>query len=379
MKKILFITHALNVGGVTASLINLIKLLTECGYDISVACTSEKAELADKLPDGVHLTVRDEPKHPVLSKIRGIRHRYDSGCQTERMSPEKAYGYYVGHGKYDVEIAFFFGRPIKVLAGSPNKDSKKIIWIHSDYKKCTGYYMGFKNKDDAIAEYMRADVIACCSGDAAKSFTEVIGRSDNVKVIYNYIDAGEIRHLSLEEAVKIPDDGCFRIVTVGRMSEEKGYVRLARASVKLAGEGVAHRLTLVGDGPERSAIEKLIRDSGVTHITLAGKQKNPYPYIRAADLLVCSSYYEGYGIAVAEAMILETPVLSTRCTGPNEILEDGKYGMMADNNDESLYEGLKRMICDREMYLHYKEMTLKRSKFFSRENAVRQLESVLEK
>ena len=126
-------------------------------------------------------------------------------------------------------------------------------------------------------------------------------------------------------------------------------------------------------------IKKAIDERGAGgYITLTGSQKNPYPYIKEADLLVCSSYFEGYNLTVAEAVVLGVPVLSTRCAGPCEILDGGEYGMIVENSEDGLYEGLKKLLCDKALLENYREKAIERRDFFDKEKLLGQILGVIE-
>ena len=111
---------------------------------------------------------------------------------------------------------------------------------------------------------------------------------------------------------------------------------------------------------------------------MTGSQNNPYPYIKNADLLVCASYFEGYNLTVAEALILGVPVLSTDCTGPNEILDRGRYGMIVENSKEGLYRGLKELMDNPEKLDYYKRKAKERLGFFDEEKTIKQITDLFE-
>ena len=110
---------------------------------------------------------------------------------------------------------------------------------------------------------------------------------------------------------------------------------------------------------------------------MTGSQDNPYPYIKSSDLLVCASYFEGYNLTVAEALILGTPVLSTNCAGPNEILDNGKYGLIVDNSEEGLYSGIKDSLDNPEKMQYYKKKARERLDFFNENKIVDKIEELL--
>ena len=109
------------------------------------------------------------------------------------------------------------------------------------------------------------------------------------------------------------------------------------------------------------------------YVRMTGKKDNPYPYIKNADLLVCASFTEGYNLTVAEALVLGTPVLSTDCEGPREILDNGKYGMLVENSEQGLYDGLLRLYDNPHLLEGYKKMTAERMDFFDEERILGQI------
>ena len=137
----------------------------------------------------------------------------------------------------------------------------------------------------------------------------------------------------------------LKIITVGRLSFEKGFDRLIRILKKLERD-FEFELWILGEGPERQKLEDLIDSEKVESVKLLGYQNNPYAFLKKADLYVCSSLFEGYSTSVAEARILGVPVLTTECAGMDEILEKGKYGIIVENNDSALYCGLERVLTD---------------------------------
>lgn len=113
------------------------------------------------------------------------------------------------------------------------------------------------------------------------------------------------------------------------------------------------------------------------YVTLWGMQENPYKYINSADVFICSSHYEGYGLVVAEALILGKPVISTNVSGPAEILENGKYGYLVENSTEGLYLGMKAFLNETGLIDEYHNKALERADFFNPERIVKQIEEIL--
>ena len=114
-------------------------------------------------------------------------------------------------------------------------------------------------------------------------------------------------------------------------------------------------------------------------VTLLGFHKNPYQYVARCNLYVCSSWREGFSTAVTESLVVGTPVVSTNCSGAKELLgENDEYGLVVDNSEEGIYQGMRRMLSDPALLAHYKEQAKLRGTFFSRTTTVRAVEEMLE-
>lgn len=369
MKKILFILPSLEVGGLQRVQVTIANRLATYGHDVTVMILDPVDDLRFELDSRVHFIYKPYKKH-IGNKIPYIRHKfYDSGMWETRASAKKLHRYYIGNEKYDVEIAFFRGLALKIVSGYRNKDVKHLAWVHSDFRKTTSYMNNFKSLEDVKKAYGNLDNVVCVSKEAQRGFSDCIGDPGNLTTIYNILPIDEIRHKAKEKPkIKIKKTA-LNLVLVGRLLDSvKGQKRLIEVVSRLHMEGVDLSLTLVGDGPDEEVIQKEIDSNDLSnYIFMCGNQINPYPYIEQADLLICASYYEGYNLTVAEALILDTPVLSTYCTGPNEILDYGKYGIIVENSTEGLYKGLKRIAKNPRLLLEYKEKAIARKKFFDEE------------
>lgn len=365
MKKILFIVPSLKLGGLERVQVTIANQLAERGHDVTVMMFNPVFDQRDALSDKVRFIYRAPKKH-LGQKIPYIRHTlYDWGLWETRASARQLYDYYVGKERYDVEVAFFRGRAVKIISGSRNPDSVKLAWVHSDFTKCKGITANFADIEAVKKAYAVFDRIVCVSKQAEKAFHERIGLSDKTLTIYNPIPVEEVRKKSLAPCPF--EKKRFTIVSVGHLYHVKGYDRLISACCGLSRSGYEFDLVIVGDGEERENLEKLSKELDFKNLTLAGKQQNPYPYMREADLYVCSSRYEGYNLTVAEALVLGVPVLSTECAGPCELLDNGSYGDIVENSEQGLANGIKRLLDDPGRLSGLKAKAEQRAGFF--ENA----------
>lgn len=381
LRKILFVLPWLKLGGLERVQVNIANALSEKGYDVTVMTLNPENDLKCELSDKVRYVYKPLKPHPIMRRIPYIRYKfYDDGMWETRASAKNLYKYYVGKEHYDVEIAFFRGLPIKIISGSTNKNSVKLAWVHNDFRKAIGYKNNFKNMKAVKNAYEKFDKVVCVSNEAKIGFTEIVGDTNNLTTIYNLLPIKQI----IADADKQPEKDFirsdFNLVLVGRLLDSaKGQIRLIEIVSKLKIEGYDLSLTLVGGGVDEAKIKSVIKaHNAEDFIFMTGNQLNPYPYIKRSDMLICASYFEGYNLTVAEALILGVPVLSTNCTGPNEILDNGKYGIIVENSENGLYVGIKEILDNKDKLLYYKKKAYERLDFFNEEKIVSQIEELFE-
>ena len=170
----------------------------------------------------------------------------------------------------------------------------------------------------------------------------------------------------------------FCFVCVGRLSEVKGYDRLLNIAVRLKSEGFRFRIDIVGDGLLRKELQSYINSNELDDcVTLCGNKDNPYPYIKHADWLVCASYAEGFSSVITEALIIGTPVISTDCSGTDELLGNSEYGIRCENSENGLYEAMKSVLTDDSLYIKYKKKAAEGGRRFNKEQLLQEIEQIL--
>ncbi len=376
MKKIIFVLPSLAIGGLERVQITIANALVSKGYDVTVLCLDPMADLLPLIDKRIKYIYKPYKQHHIMGKLPYVRYKfYDSGMWETRASAKKLYKYYVGNEKFDVEIAFFRGLPIKIISGSTNKFSKKIAWVHNDFTKCSGFVNNFKSIDDVKKAYSVFNKIVCVSNQAKEGFIKVISNFASLVTIYNILP----KNFIIKESNKVPSikilKSDFHFVSVGRLLDNaKGQIRLINVISKLRKEGYNVSLNLVGTGPDECKIKnRIIELKAEDYIYTVGNQINPYPYIKESDLLICSSFFEGFNLTVAEALILDVPVLSTNCTGPNEILDNGKYGIIVENSEEGLYGGLLNVLNNPSILDDLKLRAKERKDFFNENKLLNQI------
>lgn len=378
MKRILFVTESLARGGMERMQVDYANALVNREYDVTIVTYSPNDALKKNLDKRVRLVYRPRNPLKLMRSLPYIHRFYRNDKWEKKASAKTLYKYYVGKEKYDVEIGFYRGPSIKIISGSKNKNSKKFAWVHTDFKLCDPKSITkfFNNIDEVKSAYSEFDKIICVSNEAKESFDEVIGLPDKTTGIYNMISVEKIRQKSQEECPVKKQK--FTIVTVGRLIPDKGYDRLLASVKKLNEEGFDFDLWIIGGGRAENDLKSFAQENKLQNVYFAGMQENPYKYLKHGDLFVCSSKREGFSLSVAEALALGIPVISTECTGPTEILGDGEYGIIVENSEEGIYEGLKKVLENKDVLKLFEKKSLERCWNFDESNIMKQIVELVE-
>lgn len=154
---------------------------------------------------------------------------------------------------------------------------------------------------------------------------------------------------------------------------QKGFDRLLDACSLLKSVHPNFHLQILGEGPERASLEAQITSLGLEHhVSLLGFRDNPYPYIKSADCIVCASRYEGFSTVITESLILGKPVVTTPCSGMDELLGNSEFGLITEDSVNGIYRGMKALLENSELRSHYAQAAASRGKQFSKEATVSQ-------
>ena len=365
MIKILFFIETLTGGGAEKVLRDLVNHMDQTRFEISVQ-TVWPCDAPRYLAPGV----RYRSMYPSVSKANRLRYRAEAETGL-------AYRLHI-KDDYDIECAYLEMGPTKVLAASTNKRAKKVAWVHCDLAKAVSDPRAYVKK--TAPWYARYDEVVCVSRTAKASFDELFCRRFRSAVLYNVIDDAAIREKAL---LPLPDWGKkngLTVLSVGRFSPPKNFLRLLKAHKRLLNEGVPHDLWILGDGQERPMLEQYVTENGLRDsVRMPGFVDNPYPLMREADLLACSSNYEGYSTFMTEAVILGKPIVTTDVSGMRELLGDSEYGFIVENDDEAFYQGFKKMVCDAALRGRYAEKAEARGTAFSAGKLAKATEDWLER
>lgn len=276
----------------------------------------------------------------------------------------------------DIEIAFCEGFATKLLSYSPLK--QKIAWVHTDLISNPWtqglVYNSLSQERESYARYAK---IIGVSNNVSEAFYEKF--SINIETIYNPINSSDILNKANTPA-NLPAKNRIRLVTAGRLVQQKGYDRLVKVVKDLRDAGFIFELWILGEGTDRDFLEDYIRKNNLTEfIHLCGFTNNPYPYIMTCDLFVCSSRSEGYSTAVTEALILGIPVITTKCSGMKELLgNENQWGIIVENNETSLYKPLHKILTNPQYLNELQNKAKERGAQFKIELLIASIENMLQ-
>ena len=305
MIKILFVIESLKAGGAEKVMVDLVNHMDQTKFNITVQ-TVWPCKAEEYLVPGIHYKAMYSTKND--ANVLRYRAETETGL---------AYRLHI-IDDYDIECAYLEMGPTKVVSSSSNRRAKKLAWVHCDLMKAVDDPVAFAAKSKS--RYAKFDQIICVSQTAKESFDQIFNHCFDSIVLYNVIDDVAIRKKA--ESVQLEKQPRrFTVLSVGRLAAPKNYLRLLQTHKRMLDEGFEHDLWILGEGPERAMLEQYIEKNGMKDsVWMPGFIDNPYPYLRAADLLTCSSVYEGFSTFVAEAIVLGRPVLTTDVSGMREIL-----------------------------------------------------------
>ena len=391
MKKIAFFVQWLLCAGVEKALLNLSEELVNSGNDVTIYVIQKKGEFINDIPKGVKLkvipmdekirenipvggtkiTVRNclaEKKYIKAIKFLVKRKLNNTPFAELEIQKEKISNL---KEKYDIAVNFHLHSPFLVWYFSEKVIAdKKYTWIHNDFET-TGY------KINELKEYLTdIDRFFTVSQKIKNEFVSIFPEYKNkTEFALNIVNDREIK-LKANEFYPKEFENCksIKLLTVGRLEEQKGYDIAIEVCMKLKEEGLQFDWFVLGEGTLRKQLESEIEKKKIDNcFHLLGVKTNPYPYFKNADIYVQTSKHEGYVTTVTEAKILNKPIVCTDVSGAREQLIDNINGSIAEINAISVYNKLKELIIDKNKRDTYME-TLEQESGLNRPNWLKYFE-----
>lgn len=384
LSKVAVLLDEMGVGGIPVACLSFLENLKDKA-DVTMILEKDTGAFTDKIPKGVRVIVK--PSEGIKEAVAKLTKRKKYVRATLSAVKYKLYslmGRWIRASavasktkdvlldeEFDIAIAYHgmsayqMNRVLYQI-----KAKKKIAWIHGDHA------FNGKHKKDAKLVYLGFDKIFCVSECTQKRFlSDFPSLSEKCEVYYNHFPVEEIREKSDAYNVDFSNE-YTNVVTVGRVSPEKGQDLIPSVTKLLLERGHKIRWYVVGDGDDRERIEGIIDESGVQDaVIMLGNKTNPYPYIKACDIYVQPSYTEGFPLAVFEAAILNSAIVATNVGGTAERLSGGDEIVLADPDSESIVGGVERLLTDETLKAKLKENLAKRD--FSNKEEIAKIIAIL--
>lgn len=349
--------HLVASNGVSRSAIAIANLLTDHGYDVTLApLFSIENKMMETMNPNVH-----------LQRVFGFY--FHGFVKLVDLIPKRwLYWLIFGRKHFDLEIAFQKDMAIKIIgSGAKNGNVARLAWIHT-------YDEGLSLRK----QYERIGKVICVS---KQNSDRLIQELPTVVSDYSYnpIDERVVIEQSKEPIdVQRPSD-CPLFVSVGRHSPEKGYIRLLDIIARLRDEGYKMKLWLIGGGVQHNELIEHSNRLGLQDIVyFSGPTSNPHRYTIHGDVFICSSYREGYSTACTESVMLGIPVITTDVGGSREIIEESACGIHCGLDDESLYQAIKSVLISPQIIQEWKNVLITTKTKFSQGERSKRLFRIVE-
>lgn len=368
MIDILFMIPNLGHGGAEKVLVNLVNHMDRSKYKITVMALYDEGVNRDSLADHIQYKACFRRSFPGVSHFLKL------------VSPERLYRRLV-HEHYDIVVSYLEGQTARIVSGCTDLETKKMCWIHSTMTSMKDSARLFRAETEARRCYSSFDKIASVSNDVQNAFMNLYHLDDKGVVLYNTNETDKILAMAQEPVgAELFSKNEIKLCAMGSLIPVKGFDRLVIVHSKLREHGYTVHTYILGEGAEKKHLEELAREHNITEsFTLLGYHTNPYRYLSMCDLFVCSSRSEGLSTAVTEALILGIPVVTTKVSGMVELLGKDEYGLITDNDENALYQGIRKLIEKPELLDFYRKQARVRGEFFRTENTVSAVEAVFEK
>ncbi|PFL17457.1 glycosyl transferase [Bacillus cereus] len=364
-KKIIFMVINMNIGGTEKALLNMVTEIPKDKYDITILMLEEKGEFLEFIPDGIHVEylknyeeikeVLNKPPRVVISNF--IKQgKVIKAFQTtflylvSKIMKERSVifryclrNYTVTCDNYDIAVAYAGPMDfISYFVANKIEARRKVQWIHFDIEKT------YFNKYFVSKVYKKFQHVFVVSDLGRKKLTQTMPELINkTETFLNIISPDMIVKMANEGIGFLDDFDGVRILTVGRLSVEKGQDLTISVLAKLKEAGYNVRWYCIGDGKEKGMYEKLVENYDIqSDYIFLGAMSNPYPFMKQCDIYVQPSRYEGYCITLAEARCFNNPIISTNFTGASEQINHNQNGLIVQFDEQQMYDAIVQILGD---------------------------------
>lgn len=370
-QKLLFVIESLNCAGAEKSLTTLLNLIDYSKYKVDLQLFSITGEFLELVPKEVNILSQLEyfefcrksmsscikkiysinTIKKVLSRIcYSVKLRIKKGNNSDKavMFWSACKGRFEKSSKqYDVAIAYAQGTPTFYVADKVNA-KKKIAWVNTVYRP------EGKTKKYNITKYKEFETINCVSDAVADLFRKDFPEFENqISVIYDIMDKDFILKMAnmKSDVKKDMQKAKYELLTIGRLDPNKGYDLAIEAAKILKERQIDFCWYVLGKGEEYDKINEAIKYNNLEkNFILLGVRSNPYPYILQSDIYIQTSRFEGFGLAIAEARMLNIPVISTNFEAVYHQIVHEQNGLITDMDEKDIADAIIKLVNDHELY-----------------------------
>lgn len=373
--KILFRHRSMEMGGVEKVLLSLLNNLNPEKFEMTVCLTLNQGKLRDEIPGHVrkiYLTdgKEDFSNNSLMKKIQLVGRR----LQLKKLKNNPAIADRLIDDVFDIEIGMDY-RDYDAVLSSTNKNSKKIGWFHSEINVPKFQPL----VPNILKSFPQFDHMVYCSHkikDMMHHYYPDLNYPVE-SVIINPIPIEEIKNKAKEETNTFPEGPVF--VSIGRLHSRKGYHKLIEAHKRLIDDGFHHSIIIIGDGDEMKNLASQATKYNVEKtFILKGNQMNPYPYIRKADYFVLPSESEAWPLVIAEALILQKPIIATNVGDVGLMIKDRETGYLISYEVDEMYSAMKTFLTDSNVVAHITQNLTDIESQFDNKKIFARIESMIE-
>jgi glycosyltransferase involved in cell wall biosynthesis len=362
-KNLIFVIDSLVGAGAEKSLITLLSLLNYQKYSVDLMLFAHGELLEGLVPKEVEIlrplkyttfsrlnlkkallySLKKADFKMLNSRIKyslNIRIKMYSNAQKARLYWENVSRVIEANPKqYDIAISYAQGVPTFYVAEKV-KAKRKFAWVNVSYR------LNRKEANFQKQFYDQYNKIIAVSDSTKEVLLETFPYYENkIKIIYDINDPNFISNMADHGENYKDNFNGLRILTIGRLAHQKAYDIALSACKKLKEKGIKFRWYVLGKGPLLGEIQHFIKENELSdNFVLLGVTPNPYPFIKNCDIYVQTSRFEGFGLAIAEARMLNIPVVTTRFDAVYNQMIDGINGLVVDMNSDAICDGILKIV-----------------------------------
>lgn len=368
-KKVFVFSHAMEIGGAERALLGLLNCMDYSKYDVDLFLMRHSGELMELIPEDVNLLPPDRKYSslaiPIINVVKNGEFDIAFGRITGKLNAEKfnkkmsycnseaaleyshkytqKYMPMMSDKEYDLAISFLTPH---YFVSEKVRAKKKIAWIHTDYS-----YLNLDITSE-LKMWSAYDNIISISNDVTKAFLTKFPSLENKIVLIENISS-KVFIESQAEMFDVTDEmsnSDIKLLSVGRFCEAKNFDNVPEIASIIKSKGIDFKWYIIGYGGDEQLIRSKITEFNMEDtVIILGKKENPYPYMKACDIYVQPSRYEGKAVTVCEALLLNKPVVITDYPTAHSQIKNGFDGIIVPLDNQGCANALAEIMTDKEL------------------------------